>query len=63
VTALDRLRETLGYKATLERGYAVVRGDGAVVTDTKAAQKARDVEVEFADGRVSLNANPQGSLF
>lgn len=63
LTALDRLRETLGYKATLERGYAVVRGDGAVVTDTKAAQKARDIEVEFADGRVSLNANPQGSLF
>uniref|UniRef100_UPI0035C840EE exodeoxyribonuclease VII large subunit n=1 Tax=Yoonia sp. TaxID=2212373 RepID=UPI0035C840EE len=32
--ALDRLRETLGYVETLKRGYAVVRGDGAVVTGT-----------------------------
>ncbi|MEP4639611.1 MAG: exodeoxyribonuclease VII large subunit, partial [Yoonia sp.] len=61
--ALDRLRETLGYKETLKRGYAVVRGDGQVVTDTKAAKAARDLEVEFADGRVTLNSNPQGSLF
>lgn len=57
------MRRTLGYEATLERGYAVVRGDGAVVTDTKAAEKAREIEVEFADGRVTLNADPQGSLF
>ncbi|MCK0119370.1 exodeoxyribonuclease VII large subunit [Loktanella sp. F6476L] len=61
--ALDRLRETLGYKETLKRGYAVVRGDGQVVTDTKAAKAARDLEVEFADGRVTLNGDPQGSLF
>ena len=61
--ALDRLRETLGYRETLKRGYAVVRGDGAVVTTTQAAKKARDVEIEFADGRIVLNDNPQGSLF
>lgn len=61
--ALENMRRTLGYEATLERGYAVVRGDGAVVTDTKAAEKAREIEVEFADGRVTLNADPQGSLF
>ncbi len=61
--ALENMRRTLGYEATLERGYAVVRGDGAVVTDTKAAQKARDIEVEFADGRVKLNSDPQGALF
>ena len=30
--ALDRLRETLGYRATLERGYAVVRSGDAVLT-------------------------------
>ncbi len=29
--ALDRTRATLGYHQTLKRGYAVVRGDGAVV--------------------------------
>ncbi|MEM7520924.1 MAG: exodeoxyribonuclease VII large subunit [Pseudomonadota bacterium] len=52
--ALDRLRLTLGYEATLERGYAVVRGDGAVVTDSKAAGKAQALEIQFADGRVRV---------
>ena len=60
--ALDRLRETLGYVETLKRGYAVVRGDGAVVTDVAAAKAARDLEVEFADGRVAVNGDPQGRL-
>ena len=54
LAALDRLRETLSYKATLARGYAVVRGDGAVVTDTKAARAARSLEIEFADGRLTV---------
>ena len=61
--ALDRLRETLGYRETLKRGYAVVRGDGHVVTSTAGAQNAGELEVEFADGRVILNRDPQGSLF
>lgn len=52
--ALDRLRETLGYVETLKRGYAVVRGDGAVVTDVAGAAAARTLEVEFADGRVAV---------
>jgi len=56
--ALDRLRETLGYKATLRRGYAVVRGDGAVVTTRAAAAEAQALEVEFADGRLALGAAP-----
>lgn len=72
----DRMRETLGYHATLERGYAVVRGDGAVVTDTKGAKKAGEIELEFANGRITLGAKStpkkaakaqkppsQGSLF
>ncbi|WP_428515642.1 exodeoxyribonuclease VII large subunit [Roseovarius sp.] len=50
----DRLRETLGYKATLERGYAVVRGDGALVTTKDAAQAAGALEIEFADGRLAV---------
>ncbi|MBB5722766.1 exodeoxyribonuclease VII large subunit [Loktanella ponticola] len=61
--AIDRLHETLGYRETLKRGYAVVRGDGAVVTDTQAAQNAREIEVEFADGRVKLKGDAQGALF
>ena len=51
---LDRLRETLGYVETLKRGYAVVRGDGAVITGKPAAQNAKSLEIEFADGRISV---------
>ncbi len=72
--ALDRTRRTLGYDQTLKRGYAVVRGDGAVVTTKAAAEKAAVVEIEFQDGRVSLGGRgpkrakgdggpEQGSLF
>lgn len=52
---LDRLRETLGYQATLERGYAVVRADGAVVTSAQAAKKAASLEIQFADGCLPLD--------
>ena len=52
---LDRLRETLGYQATLERGYAVVRADGAVVTSAQVAKKAASLEIQFADGRLPLD--------
>jgi len=52
VEALERMRQTLGYKATLRRGYAVVRGDGAVVTSAAAAEAAARLEIEFADGRM-----------
>ena len=56
--ALDRMRETLGYRETLKRGYAVVRGDGAVVTSAKAAQAADALEIEFSDGVM----RPEGTL-
>ena len=58
ISGLDRLRETLGYKATLRRGYAVVHGDGQVVTTKKAAGAAAELEVEFADGRLRLAGKP-----
>ncbi len=54
LNAVDRLRETLSYKATLGRGYAVVRGDGAVVTTMGAAQNAQALEIEFSDGRMPV---------
>lgn len=75
INGLDRLRQTLSYKATLERGYAVVRGEDGVVTTKKAAAKAGALEVEFADGRLAVGgkaakkpaakpaAPEQGSLF
>jgi exodeoxyribonuclease VII large subunit len=71
--ALDRTRATLGYAETLRRGYAVVRGDGAVVTSKAGAEKALALEIEFADGRLVLGGKArakkadggpeQGSLF
>lgn len=52
---LERLRETLGYQATLARGYAVVRdGAGTVVTNSKVAGMAAALEIEFSDGRLNV---------
>lgn len=56
--AADALRRSLGYMETLKRGYAVVRGDGDVVTSTKAAKSAGSLELQFADGRLSLEGVP-----
>ncbi|NOD93476.1 exodeoxyribonuclease VII large subunit [Ruegeria sp. HKCCD4884] len=74
--ATDRLRETLSYKATLERGYAVVRAEGDVITTKAQAAKHAALEIEFADGVLSTGATAkptpkkpkpdapdQGSLF
>jgi exodeoxyribonuclease VII large subunit len=49
--ATDRLRETLGYRETLSRGYAVVRAGEALITGVAGAKKAKYLEIEFADGR------------
>ncbi len=54
LAALDRTRQTLGYTETLKRGYAVVRGDGDVVTTRAAAEQASALEVEFSDGKLAL---------
>jgi exodeoxyribonuclease VII large subunit len=56
--ALERLRATLGYEATLGRGFAVVRGDGRVVTGVAAARGAHEIELQFADGRITLGGSP-----
>jgi len=76
--ALDRVRQGLGYEETLKRGFAVVRGDGQVVTTKAAAEAAGALEIEFRDGRLAIGGpaervpkrprkarNPpdQGSLF
>lgn len=51
---LGRLLHTLSYQATLARGYAVVRdADAQLVTDSKTAQAAGQLSIEFADGRVA----------
>lgn len=51
--ALERMRQTLGYTETLKRGYAVVRGDGAILTSRAAAEKSTSLEIEFHDGTLS----------
>ena len=72
--ALDRTRATLGYHETLRRGYAVVWGDGAVVTSKAGAEKVQVLEIQFQDGRLALGTRSarrvkggdgpgQGSLF
>jgi exodeoxyribonuclease VII large subunit len=72
--ALDRTRQTLGYAETLRRGFAVVWGDGAVVTSKDQAESSQLLELEFHDGRMTPKSAPkkpkvtdpkptQGSLF
>jgi exodeoxyribonuclease VII large subunit len=74
--ATDRLRETLSYKATLERGYAVIHADGEVITSKSQAAEHSVLEIEFSDGRLNTGATgkapvkkskqdtpDQGSLF
>lgn len=49
---LDRMRQTLGHTETLKRGFAIVRGDGQVVTSRAAAAGAATLEIEFQDGKL-----------
>ncbi|MGL4310222.1 MAG: exodeoxyribonuclease VII large subunit [Paracoccaceae bacterium] len=54
--ATDRLRVTLGYEATLDRGFALVRAGGSPVTTRTAALAgaAAGLEVQFRDGRLAV---------
>ncbi|PRY94013.1 exodeoxyribonuclease VII large subunit [Donghicola tyrosinivorans] len=75
ITAASRLLDTLSYRKTLERGYAVVRSGDEVITSTEQAKAATCLEIEFADGRFAVGSAPaksrkskdeppqQGSLF
>jgi exodeoxyribonuclease VII large subunit len=47
--ASGRLR-ALSPRATLERGYAIVRNDGAIVRSSAAVEPGRQVDVELAEG-------------
>ncbi len=50
-----RLHETLGYTATLARGFAVVRDGGGKVLPARAeAAAATGLEIEFRDGKLKL---------
>ena len=52
---LERIRQTLGYEATLKRGYAVVRDQAGQIVMTADAAKGSDaLEIEFQDGKVKV---------
>ncbi|WP_424984718.1 exodeoxyribonuclease VII large subunit [Microbulbifer sp. S227A] len=75
VEGMDRLLATLGYEATLRRGYAVVRDEERVITSREDAARLASLEIQFADGRLVVANAPsrktartskkpeQGSLF
>lgn len=77
IAALDRTRLSLGYEATLERGYALVWDNDRLVSSKKAIGAASALELQFHDGRqpVAVSSSPrsrskrtskppeQGSLF
>jgi exodeoxyribonuclease VII large subunit len=54
IAAAERLRRTLGYEATLERGFAVVRAQGAVITTTQQAAASSILEIQFSDGKITV---------
>ncbi|AGT08704.1 exodeoxyribonuclease VII large subunit [Paracoccus aminophilus] len=49
---LDRLRQTLGYRETLKRGFAVVHGPKGLLTSVETARQTPAFEIEFHDGRL-----------
>jgi exodeoxyribonuclease VII large subunit len=54
LSTLERLHSTLGYEATLRRGYAVVHADEHVATSVTDAEAASRLEIEFADGKLAV---------
>lgn len=55
ITAAERLRRTLGYEATLERGFAVVRSGDTIITSTAAASAEAILEIQFSDGKIKVS--------
>lgn len=54
LASTGRMLETLSYKATLGRGYAVIRGaEGRPQTRAAGLQPGQGVEIEFADSRIA----------
>ncbi len=52
--AAGRMLKTLGYRATLARGFAVVRdAEGRVLPRAEAVRPGAALDLQFADGRVA----------
>jgi exodeoxyribonuclease VII large subunit len=75
LTSLERLRQNLGYRETLKRGYVVLRDtNGPLVSSANISNSEGPISAEFYDGRVLLvdkkkqvkrhekNINEQGNL-
>ena len=59
LTALNRMRESLGYERTLERGFVVVWDGTSVVTSAEAARAAGQITLQFAgNARVEAATGP-----
>ena len=52
--SIDRLRETLGYRQTLDRGYTVIRSGDSIITNKTKALRLTDLDIEFRDGKLSV---------
>ena len=75
IKVTDHMREMLSYKATLDRGYAVIRAENQVVTTKAEARFAPTLDIEFRDGHLAIGGKlsklqkkikdtpDQGSLF
>lgn len=62
LSSTGRMLETLSYKATLGRGYAVIRGaEGRPQTRAAGLQAGQNIEIEFADDRVAATIGPDGA--
>lgn len=60
LAALDRLRQTLGHRETLRRGFTVVRAGGRLVPGLAAAAGHPRLEIEFHDGLLPVRPDPAG---
>ncbi|MCY4304928.1 MAG: exodeoxyribonuclease VII large subunit [Aestuariivita sp.] len=54
-----KMHAMLGYRATLERGFAVIRGENGVITRKVNAQDVKTLEIEFLDGRLHVKNNQE----
>ncbi|WP_294923126.1 exodeoxyribonuclease VII large subunit [uncultured Paracoccus sp.] len=57
---LDRLRQTLGYRETLGRGFAIVHGPKGLIASAEAARGVPAFQVEFHDGRITARPDGEG---
>ena len=58
---LNRLLQTLSYKKTLDRGFAVVRGaGGSPITDAAQTEPGLGIDIEFRDGHAAATVDGGG---